>query len=142
MEIRELKLSDYKLKYFELLSQLSIVEKPSKKEFEKYFNKIKLNNNHKIFVIEDDGGIVGNITTILEQKFIRGCKCVCHIEDVVVHHLYRGRGVASKLLEFVKEYAEQNNCYKIILNCSKEYKGFYEKNNFYEKGVQMEMRFD
>ena len=102
MEIRELKLTDYELNYFELLSQLSQVIKPSKKEFEYYFNKIISNNNHKIFVIEEDGVIVANVTIILEQKFIRGCKCICHIEDVVVHKEYRGKGIASKLLDFVK----------------------------------------
>ena len=141
MEIRELKLNDYELNYFELLSQLSQVTKPSKKEFEYYFNKIISNNNHKIFVIEEDGVIVANVTIILEQKFIRGCKCICHIEDVVVHKDYRGKGIASKLLDFVKGYAQQNNCYKIILNCSQDYKKFYEKNGFIEKNIQMEIRF-
>ena len=141
MEIRELKLTDYELNYFELLLQLSQVTKPSKKEFEYYFNKIISNNNHKIFVIENNGVIVANITTILEQKFIRGCKCICHIEDVVVHKDYRGKGIASKLLDFVKGYSQQNNCYKIILNCSQDYIRFYEKNGFNEKNIQMEMRF-
>lgn len=141
MEIRELKLTDYELNYFELLSQLSQVTKPSKKEFEYYFNKIISNNNHKIFVIEENGVIVANITIILEQKFIRGCKCICHIEDVVVHKDYRGKGIASKLLDFVKGYAQQNNCYKIILNCSQDYKRFYEKNGFTENNIQMEIRF-
>lgn len=140
MEIRELKLTDYELNYFELLSQLSQVTKPSKKEFEYYFNKIISNNNHKIFVIEEDGVIVANVTIILEQKFIRGCKCICHVEDVVVHKDYRGKGIASKLLDFVKGYSQQNNCYKIILNCSYDYKRFYEKNEFTEKNIQMEMR--
>lgn len=142
MEIRELKLTDYELNYFELLSQLSQVTKPSKKEFEYHFNKIISNNNHKIFVIENNGVIVANITTILEQKFIRGCKCICHIEDVVVHKDYRGKGIASKLLDFVKGYSQQNNCYKIILNCSQDYIRFYEKNGFNEKNIQMEMRFN
>lgn len=142
MEIRELKLNDYELNYFELLSQLSQVTKPSKKDFETYFNKIISNNNHKIFVIEENGVIVANVTIILEQKFIRGCKCICHIEDVVVDKDCRGKGIASTLLDFVKGYAQQNNCYKIILNCSQDYKRFYEKNGFTEKNIQMEMRFN
>ena len=142
MEIRELKLNDYELNYFELLSQLSQVTKPSKKDFENYFNKIISNNNHKIFVIEENGVIVANVTIILEQKFIRGCKCICHIEDVVVHKDCRGKGIASILLDFVKGYAQQNNCYKIILNCSQDYKRFYVKNGFTENNIQMEMRFN
>lgn len=141
MEIRELKKFDYYLEYFELLSQLSEIKKCSLEVFLFYLDNIKKNNNHKIFVIEDNNKIIGNITVILEQKFIRGCKKVGHIEDVVVHKDYRGKGLARKLLYFAENYCKKNNCYKIILDCSEEYKKFYEKNGFSEKNIQMENRF-
>ena len=141
MEIRELKKFDYHLEYFELLSQLSEIKKCSFEVFLFYLDNIKKNNNHKIFVIEDNNKIIGNITVILEQKIIRGCKKVGHIEDVVVHRDYRGKGLARKLLNFAENYCKKNNCYKIILDCSEEYKKFYEKNGFSEKNIQMEKRF-
>lgn len=141
MEIRELKKCDYHLEYFELLSQLSEIEKCSFEVFLFYLDNIKKNNNHKIFIIEENDKIIGNITVILEQKFIRGCKKVGHIEDVVVHRDYRGKGLARKLLNFAENYCKKNNCYKIILDCSEEYKKFYEKNGFAEKNIQMENRF-
>ena len=141
MEIRELKNFDYYLEYFELLSQLSEIKKCSLEVFLFYLDNIKKNNNHKIFVIEDNDKIIGNITVILEQKFIRGCKKVGHIEDVVIHKDYRGKGLARKLLNYVTNYCKKNNCYKIILDCSEEYKNFYEKNGFSEKNIQMEKRF-
>lgn len=141
MEIRELKKCDYHLEYFELLSQLSEIEKCSFEVFLFYLDNIKKNNNHKIFIIEENDKIIGNITVILEQKFIRGCKKVGHIEDVVVHRDYRGKGLARKLLIFAENYCKNNNCYKIILDCSEEYKKFYEKNGFSEKNIQMEKRF-
>ena len=141
MEIRELKKFDYYLGYFELLTQLSEIKKCSLEVFLFYLDNIKKNNNHKIFVIEDNNKIIGNITVILEQKFIRGCKKVGHIEDVVVHKDYRGKGLARKLLIFAENYCKKNNCYKIILDCSEEYKNFYEKNGFAKKNIQMEKRF-
>ena len=141
MEIRELKKFDYYLEYFELLSQLSEIKKCTLEEFIFYLDNIKKNNNHKIFVIEENDKIIGNITVILEQKFIRGCKKVGHIEDVVVHKDYRGKGLARKLLNFAENYCKKNNCYKIILDSSEEYKKFYEKNGFRKKNIQMENRF-
>ena len=141
MEIRELKNFDYYLGYFELLSQLSEIKKCSLEEFIFYLDNIKKNKNHKIFIIEDNNKIIGNITVILEQKFIRGCKKVGHIEDVVVYKDYRGKGLARKLLNYVINYCKKNNCYKIILDCSEEYKNFYEKNGFSKKNIQMEKRF-
>lgn len=141
MEIRELKKIDYYLGYFELLTQLSKIKKCSLEVFLFYLDNIKKNNNHKIFVMKDNNKIIGNITVILEQKFIRGCKKVGHIEDVVVHKDYRGKGLARKLLIFAENYCKKNNCYKIILDCSEEYKNFYEKNGFTKKNIQMEKRF-
>lgn len=113
--------------YFELLTQLSKIKKCSLEVFLFYLDNIKKNNNHKIFVIEDNNKIIGNITVILEQKFIRGCKKVGHIEDVVVHKDYRGKGLTRKLLNYVINYCKKNNCYKIILDCSEEYKIFMKR---------------
>ena len=111
MEIRELKKFDYYLEYFELLSQLSEIKKCSLEVFLFYLENIKKNNNHKIFVIEENDKIIGNITVILEQNLLGDVKKVGHIEDVVVHKDYRGKGLARKLLNFAENYCK-NNCYK------------------------------
>lgn len=37
------------------------------------------------------------------------------IENVVTHEAYRGKGYATACLDYAKEIAEKNNCYKMML---------------------------
>ena len=79
---------------------------------------------------EDNKKIIGMVTLLIEQKLIHGGQCVAHIEDLVVDLEYRKLGIGKQLIDFCKTYANQNNCYKIILDCADETRKFYEKNKF------------
>lgn len=138
--IREIQSSDYYKNYLNLLEQLTKVGEHSFDEFYNKILEIKKNNYHKIFVVEKNNKIVGNITCFIEQKLIRNMKSVCHIEDFIVDKNYRGQGIGNQLLEFIKKFAIKNNCYKIILNCSEDYIKFYEKKKFIKKNYEMELR--
>jgi len=81
--------------------------------------------------------IIASGTIIIEPKIIRGGKNVGHIEDIVVIKHFRCKGISSKILNIIKIYARENNCYKIILDCNNEVKNVYIKNNFFVKGIQM-----
>ena len=140
--IRELEKEDYYKGYFDLLAQLTKVsDNHTEEEFIEQIEIINQNKFHKIFVIEDNGVISATLTCLVEPKFIRGMESVCHIEDVVVDSQHRGKGLAGLLLGYAKQFAIQNNCYKIILNCSEDYLSFYGKNGYKRGGIQVEMRF-
>ena len=49
-------------------------------------------------------------------KIIHNISNVCHIEDVVIDNNYRGKNLGTKLIEYAKEYAKMEKCYKIILS--------------------------
>ena len=98
----------------DLLSELTVVKYFEFEAFEKQLLKINKNPFHKIFVIEDKEQIIGSITILIELKFIRNLGNVCHIEDVVVSNDYRGKGIARKLIEYVKNYSKNEGCYKIL----------------------------
>ena len=107
-------------------------------------NKIvsELPPNHNIFVyLNENKKVIGMITLIIEQKLIHGGKCVGHIEDFVVDEMYRGNGIGKKMLDYCKEYAKKNNCYKIILDCNDNMKVFYERNGFIDKTNGMSLYF-
>lgn len=87
--------------------------------------------------VEKKINIIASGTIIIEPKIIHNCKNVGHIEDIVVHPLYQGKGLSKKIIEYLKNYGINNNCYKIILDCNKNIKKVYEKNDFYEKDIQM-----
>lgn len=124
-----------KSQYLNLLSMLTVVENMSDDLFIE-----KVNNISKIGMIiiaYTNEIIIGSGTIIIEQKIIRGGKNVGHIEDIVVHQDYRGKGICHNILNKLKDYAIDNNCYKIILDCDDNIKEVYEKNGFVCKGLQM-----
>ena len=107
-------------------------------------NKIvsELPPNHNIFVyLNGNKKVIGMITLIIEQKFIHRGKCVGHIEDFVVDEMYRGNGIGKKMLDYCKEYAKRNNCYKIILDCDDNMRVFYEKSGLTHKTNGMALYF-
>lgn len=129
MNCRLLSLNDYGKGYFELLSQLTVAPKVCLQKFVDVFHKIQNNKNIHIIVIEDYESqlIIGSATIIIEQKFIRNCRSVGHIEDVVVHKDYRKQKLGQILIQKVVEIGKTLDCYKIILDCSVENIQFYEK---------------
>lgn len=134
MKIKMLCKDDNLQEYLDLISQL----KPTNLKIKDIVNFLE-NRPEKIFVAIVNEKIVGSITFILEQKIIHDGKFVLHIEDVIVDKNFRGNGYASKLLNFSKEYAKKNKCYKIILDCDKKLNGFYSKNGFENRNIQMSL---
>lgn len=121
--------------YLELINQLSPTN------LNKFELKKILENNKNIFILKDSNKIIGSITLLLEQKIIHDGKFVLHIEDLVIDKNYRGKKLASKLLDFAKSYAKIKNCYKIILDCDEKLENFYTKNNYLKKNIQMALYF-
>ena len=143
--IRPISYIDYHNNYLELL-QHSFTMVPSDVSIQSFTDFIgNLGVNHQIFVIEKEMEndkktiIVGSITVLIEQKLIRSMGKVAHIEDLITHKSYRGQHIASQLIEHAKEYAKQNACYKIILNCDASLERFYERNGFINNGTQMSL---
>jgi glucosamine-phosphate N-acetyltransferase len=135
--IRKIEVNDYNKDYLDLLSQLSIVNS-NHITVEKFINYVHtLHDTHIIYVIEKDTRIISTMTIIIEDKIIHNMGRVMHIEDVVVDKNYRGEGLGKMLLNHAISIAEREKCYKIILNCSEENRGFYEKCDFTKKNIQM-----
>lgn len=114
-----------------LLQQLTCAEILSAQHFSSIIKS--LHSNQEIFVYKKNDHLVGMISVFIEQKIIHGGKCVAHIEDVVVDSHFRRQGIALELVNHVLQYAENHNCYKVLLNCNDEVKPFYEKCQFKHK---------
>lgn len=142
MEFRNLQKTDYNKNYLNLLKQLTKVDK-QKITFEKFKNFVdNLNKNHKIIVIEFKNKIVATGTVLIENKIIHGLSKVAHIEDIVVDKESRGMGLGKKIISFLIDIAEKENCYKVILNCKKENIKFYEKCKLKTHAIQMVKYFN
>jgi glucosamine-phosphate N-acetyltransferase len=136
--IRELEESDYDLGYLEMMSEMKgekLVEK-KKEDYRKRYEEMK-ERGIKIYVKEKGGVLEGSITMLLEEKYINNLGKVCHIEDLLVRTGKRGCGVGRELIEYVKEESKRLGCYKVILNCKEELKGYYEKYGFEKRNIEM-----
>lgn len=134
---------DYK-QYCELLKQLTAVnlDNFTKEQFNDQLTLIKSNPFHKIMVAIYDGAIVGTVTVLIEPKIIHDLSRVAHIEDVVVNSSHRSLGLGRILMEEAIKLSKEFNCYKIILDCSHDNAGFYEKFGFVKKELQMARYLD
>ena len=139
-EFRKLEYTDYEKNYFELLEQLTIAPKCDIDKFTSFISNT-LSKNHQIFVTESENSIIASGTIIIEQKLIRNFGKVGHIEDIVVDKVYNGKGIGKKLINTLVEYAKDNGCYKVILDCRDDVVSFYEKCGFKKKENEMVLYF-
>ena len=138
--IREIQESDLEKGFLESLDNLKNVSDLEEDEAKKILKNILANSNHIIHVAELDSKIMGSATLLIEQKFIHKGGLVGHIEDVVVKAGFERRQIGRLIIESLLEESKKRGCYKTILDCKDDVKGFYEKIGF--KHDSNEMRFD
>ncbi|MBP3337853.1 MAG: GNAT family N-acetyltransferase [Lachnospiraceae bacterium] len=93
------------------------------------WDKILSDNDHHLIVCEIDGKIVASCACVIIPNLTRNVRPYAFIENVVTHKDYRSNGYASMCLNYAKEIALNNNCYKMmLLTGSKDMKilEFYE----------------
>ena len=71
--------------------------------------------NHHIIVADEDGKIVSSCVCVIIPNLTRGLRPHAFIENVVTHSEYRKRGLATACLDYAKEIAEREGCYKLLL---------------------------
>jgi len=105
----------------------------------RYWWTIMENKMIHTYVIEYKGQIVGTACLHILKKLIHGGSYVGQIEDVSVLNSHSGKGLGKMIIEQLVEVAKENRCYKVILSCSKDNIGFYEKCGFNQKEFQMRL---
>jgi glucosamine-phosphate N-acetyltransferase len=133
---------ELKTSYIELLSQLTTAANISTELFLRKIEEIhKMGDIIVCYHTDDENNmkIIGSGTVIYEPKIIHSCKCVGHIEYIVVHNKYRSLGIAKTIIDSLIKQSFDKNCYKVILDCKDELCDFYQKQGFKRNGSQMSL---
>lgn len=79
------------------------------------WNRILQDENHHIIVKEIDNKIVASCVCVIIPNLTRNIRPYAFIENVVTNANYRGCGYATECLNYAKQIAIKENCYKMML---------------------------
>ena len=79
------------------------------------WNLIMEDENHHLIVNEVDGQIVSSCVCVIIPNLTRNIRPYAFVENVVTRQEYRGKGLATACLNYAKEIARKENCYKMML---------------------------
>lgn len=113
--IREIQYSDYEglMKLYMQLHDEDYAEKDD--SIEKIWTGILEDKNHHIIVAEEDGRIVSSCVCVIIPNLTHGQRPYAFVENVITDEAYRKKGLATACLNYAKELAVKENCYKLML---------------------------
>ncbi|MBE6868179.1 MAG: GNAT family N-acetyltransferase [Ruminococcus albus] len=79
------------------------------------WERILADPDHHVIVYEEDGKIVSSCVCVIIPNLTHGQRPYAFIENVITDEKYRGRGLATACLDFARDIAIRENCYKIML---------------------------
>ncbi|MDD6967757.1 MAG: GNAT family N-acetyltransferase [Firmicutes bacterium] len=71
--------------------------------------------NHHLIVKKVDGKIVSSCVCVIIPNLTRNVRPYAFIENVVTDSAFRGKGYATECLNYAKEIAQAQGCYKMML---------------------------
>lgn len=79
------------------------------------WEQILNDTNHHLIVCEADGKIAASCVCVVIPNLTRNVRPYAFVENVVTHRDYRKKGYATACLNYAKQIASENNCYKMML---------------------------
>ena len=113
--IREIVKDDFN-GLMELYMQMDDNQMPEKTpQVMELWNRILQDKEHHIIIAEEDGKIVSSCVCVTIPNLTRNQRPYAFIENVVTNKDYRKKGLATACLNYAKEIAVKENCYKVML---------------------------
>lgn len=122
-----------------LYSQLTECTMLDEDDFREWFESITSDDRVVLFgIVHEDTqtckvALVGTGCLHFAARYYRALASSASVEDLVVDSAFRGRGLASMLVQGMVRYAHARKVYKISLHCKVPLLGFYEANGFAHK---------
>ena len=86
--------------------------------------------NYHVIVAEENGEIVSSCVCVIIPNLTHNQQPYAFIENVITDEKFRKRGLATQCLDYAKEIAIKENCYKMMLLTGSKKKStldFYRK---------------
>lgn len=112
--IREITTGDYE-QLMELYLHLHETEVPPFENARGVWESVLSDPNYHIIVAEEDGKIVSSVTCLIVPNLTHGPRPYAWVENVVTLADYRKRGLARACLDYAKQLAISENCYRLVL---------------------------
>lgn len=94
------------------------------------WRRILEDKDHHIIVAEEDGKIVSSCVCVIIPNLTHNQQPYAFVENVITDEAYRKRGLATQCLDYAKELAVRERCYKIMLLTGSKQESTL---NFYER---------
>jgi L-amino acid N-acyltransferase YncA len=124
-EIRLAKESDIP-RILELYHELTMITTQAERslntswdDYRRVFAEISSNPRRELLVAEYQGEVVGTVALFIIPNLSHGATPYALVENLVVNHKYRRKGIGKKLMEYTIVRAEQEGCHRIELCSSK-----------------------
>ena len=113
--VREIRITELNelLELYTHLHELGIPE--NTEHLQKTWESICSDYNHHVIVYEIDGRIVSSCVCVIIPNLTRNIRPYAFIENVVTHTNHRGKGYSTACLNYAKQIARRENCYKMML---------------------------
>jgi ribosomal protein S18 acetylase RimI-like enzyme len=79
------------------------------------WESILADKNHHIIVAELNGKIISSCVCVIIPNLTRNQRPYAFVENVVTHSDFRGKGIATACLNYARDIAKSENCYKLML---------------------------
>lgn len=79
------------------------------------WNRICNDRDHHIIVAEEEGKIVSSCVCVIIPNLTHHQQPYAFVENVITDAEYRCRGFATACLDYAREIAIRENCYKLML---------------------------
>lgn len=130
MMIREITEKDYD-GLMTLYMQLHDNPLPEETEyFMALWKRILHDKDHHIIVAEEDGKIISSCVCVIIPNLTHNGQPYAFVENVITDKEYRRQGFAAACLNYAREIALKENCYKLMLLTGSKEEGTL---NFYRK---------
>ena len=118
---------------------------PATKYTEKELLVLFRDDERPVFVFVGEDGHVKGHAFCMHKQFVNDNVMTdiktLYIDDICVDENARGQGIASRLYEFILDYARAHGCYNVTLNvwtCNPGAMKFYEKCGMKQQKIGME----